>query len=444
MNGKGVIINIKDMADVSSIQQLKAKQLLGTLTAEEKEVLDALVNSSPGNEQSIYTQMQEEAIKKIIISVFEIDWGAQHEKILAGIRDLTPEKQQFTDPKRHRRILWRSLAAVAAILILFIGRNFYHPAPKNGSSTWSIHQASFLADLQQEVTTALMIFPKDFVLPKNYLLSQDFTQKKSYVLQLDSLPEGEQILLGTWAIIKESERHIAFKKVDKSADYTIKDSAYTRISIPKDTVGWQISLPDGSRAVLAPRSSLAIFLHSSGTTIGQRIVLLEGQATFEVHPDSTVPFLVETNHLKMTAHGTLFTISDFNHENKASVSLFNGKLDVDNGKVTKRLKPAQKASIGPSSADIQVDTLSNVLERLPWKPDYFDFSRQTLPAAMKKLAAWYGISNVFLGPGVDTTTPGSLSDGHLRKDLSLFEIVKILNRDDLHFYPGNKTLTVTK
>lgn len=85
-----------------------------------------------------------------------------------------------------------------------------------------------------------------------------------------------------------------------------------------------ISLSDGSRVVLEPKSTL----HFPATfQDGERQVWLEGKAFFEVAKDSLHPFLVKTNSLNVKVLGTSFNVSSF-EDKPAEVSVITGKVAV--------------------------------------------------------------------------------------------------------------------
>lgn len=268
---------------------------------------------------------------------------------------------------------------------------------------------------------------------------------KGDTVHLATMPEGGIAKLGNWLITKRGSRHLAWQFMGHPDDNTdLMDSLYNTVSIPKNDGQWQISLPDESRVILEPGSSLAILLHPFGKAEEQRVLLLEGTATFAVKANASVPFRVETRNGEITARGTFFSVSDLKKENKARITLFSGKLEVCNGKIVRSLMPAQKATINPLSSKIQIEPVAIVLHEMPWKPAFFDFSGQRLPDVMRSIASMYGLSKVVIGPGLDTVTRGWLIDGHVSKDLSLPDLLHMLSRDSLHFSLINKTIFVSK
>ncbi len=85
-----------------------------------------------------------------------------------------------------------------------------------------------------------------------------------------------------------------------------------------------VSLPDGSKVILDPRSVLR---YPEKFPIGERLVTLEGKAFFDVAKDSLNPFFVKTNALNVRVIGTSFNISSFMNE-PAEVSVITGKVAV--------------------------------------------------------------------------------------------------------------------
>lgn len=91
------------------------------------------------------------------------------------------------------------------------------------------------------------------------------------------------------------------------------------------TVNATLPLPDGSIVVLNPGSSL-YFPENFST--GERLVMLEGSAFFEVMPDKTKPFVVESNELRTHVLGTSFWVKEGRPNQPASVVVRTGKVMV--------------------------------------------------------------------------------------------------------------------
>lgn len=89
-----------------------------------------------------------------------------------------------------------------------------------------------------------------------------------------------------------------------------------------------ISLPDGSKATLYAGSSIKypnIFINN------ERLIKLEGEATFEVKSNPENPFYVENSDgTRVKAYGTKFSVRNYKEDKIISVYLERGIVDFEN------------------------------------------------------------------------------------------------------------------
>ncbi|MCU0373670.1 MAG: FecR domain-containing protein [Chitinophagaceae bacterium] len=86
-----------------------------------------------------------------------------------------------------------------------------------------------------------------------------------------------------------------------------------------------LPLPDGSLVVLNPGSTL-YFPEKFSTN--ERLVMLQGNAFFEVMPDKSKPFVVESNKLRTHVLGTSFWVKESTANQPAAVIVCTGKVMV--------------------------------------------------------------------------------------------------------------------
>ena len=97
----------------------------------------------------------------------------------------------------------------------------------------------------------------------------------------------------------------------------------TECSVPMGEIK-EITLADGSKVTLNAGSTL-----SYPEEFGQkRIVKLSGEATFNVTASKTHPFIVKTDDICVTAHGTVFNVCDYPSDLTACATLCSGKIGV--------------------------------------------------------------------------------------------------------------------
>lgn len=114
-----------------------------------------------------------------------------------------------------------------------------------------------------------------------------------------------------------------------------------------------ICLPDGTTVWIARGSSVG---YSETGESGQREVVLDGEAFFDVAKDSLRPFVVKTQYLSVVTVGTRFNVRANEGEN-VEIMLEEGSVRLRNpqGVNLMRLLPDQTATLDVSTGDIFID-----------------------------------------------------------------------------------------
>ncbi|OCW95869.1 hypothetical protein A9168_00840 [Macellibacteroides sp. HH-ZS] len=84
-------------------------------------------------------------------------------------------------------------------------------------------------------------------------------------------------------------------------------------------------LPDGSRIWLNKGTRIE---YNQQFGIGNRDVMLNGEAYFEVAKNKELSFIVKTKSIDVTALGTSFNVNAYDGENQATTTLYTGKVNV--------------------------------------------------------------------------------------------------------------------
>lgn len=95
----------------------------------------------------------------------------------------------------------------------------------------------------------------------------------------------------------------------------------------------RIVLPDGTEVTLNAMTTLQ---YDCAMSSGERRVLVEGEAFFDVAKDSIHPFVIDVNQMEVTCLGTSLNVCNYEDDQTASVVLVDGKVRVvtDNGDLT--------------------------------------------------------------------------------------------------------------
>lgn len=145
-------------------------------------------------------------------------------------------------------------------------------------------------------------------------------------------------------------------------------------------------LPDGSKVILNSESRVE---YQPGFSGRERLIILEGEAFFEVKKDESMPFRVLSNGVSTVALGTSFNVNS-KFENKVEVSLITGSVQVSGGNdQSVILMPGKSAEINEVGL-IVVNDFDND-EKTGWKDGILVFKDNSLGEIFEKLTDWYGV-----------------------------------------------------
>lgn len=137
-----------------------------------------------------------------------------------------------------------------------------------------------------------------------------------------------------------------------------RDYEYTAYSNTSGDVA-AIMLDDSTRVWLGTKSSI---LYNTDARNTERVVKLTGEAYFDVHRDTSRPFIVKTGSLDVRVLGTTFCVEADEISGKVSVLLERGsvRLQSPEGVGLVRLSPDQKAEFDTGTGDLSVEPMGAV------------------------------------------------------------------------------------
>lgn len=352
--------------------------------------------------------------KTLVLDEFEDDEDLR-EFILSKIdtSDLKQKKSYFS-PKLH------SLAVAATVLIfMFTGLYFYYNSKV----------------IKQTVK-------KEVAIRKN---TNDI--KPGGIKAILTLADGKQIILddsksgividqGGIKIHKNSKGIIEYSQTEQldhiDAKIESPQVVYNTIQTP---VGgkFQLNLADGSKVWLNSESSLRFPVFFSGDT---REVELEGEAYFEVSKDQHKKFSVRSGNQTVEVLGTHFNINAYANEPSITTTLIEGAVRVIelNTNKSQILKPGEQAVV---SKDIKVQHKEDIQADLAWKEGYFNFDNANIETIMRQLGRAYGITTRY-----ETSMPETHFEGAISTNLTLLEVLDILQKSNIHFRLEGKEVIV--
>lgn len=152
-----------------------------------------------------------------------------------------------------------------------------------------------------------------------------------------------------------------------------------------------ITLADGSTVYLNGGSTLHIHKQFSL----HRVLKLEGEAFFNVQPDSLRPFVVHSSGMETQVLGTSFSVRAFEGESQR-IAVKTGRVairDRQGGQIQQELTVNQAVDISPSLSVVKIRTI-NPEDAFAWVEGVLVFKQQPLVEVIRELERWYGLEPV--------------------------------------------------
>lgn len=261
-----------------------------------------------------------------------------------------------------------------------------------------------------------------------------------------TLDDGHSLLLDEQrnAVLKDSEglkiRQVGGMVVYEPLENGDHSHSYNVIATPRGGQ-YSLQLPDGSKVWLNAASSLRFPTRFTGS---QRTVELNGEAFFEIVPDSQrgefTPFYVETKG-KQTVKvlGTKFNINSYADELSIKTTLVEGSVEIlDPQGETTRLKPRQQAMLSDNGKLRVIDGV-DLEEALAWRNGMWLFRETEIREILRQVARWYDVDVVY-----EKDIPERRFNGGISRDSRLSSILAILETSGIHFSVEGKTIKVTR
>jgi ferric-dicitrate binding protein FerR (iron transport regulator) len=169
----------------------------------------------------------------------------------------------------------------------------------------------------------------------------------------------------------------------------------------------------------------------------QRAVEITGEVYFEVAMNSK-PFSVTAGDARVEVLGTHFNINAYPDEAKLNTTLIEGAVRITRGPSSMVLAPGQQAQIRKNGA-MELKKDADVEEAISWTQGYFHFTDASLETVLRQLSRWYDVDIIYERKPADETFSGDI-----QKSLSLSQVLKILEKNQVKFQISGKRLIVIK
>lgn len=187
-----------------------------------------------------------------------------------------------------------------------------------------------------------------------------------------------------------------------------------------------ITLEDGTRIWLNVDTRIAYPKTFENQAV--REISLDGEAYFQVTSDSTRPFIVNTEGVRVTVLGTTFLIKSYESEERIETTLVEGRVVVESlGEKfdVVVLKPSQVASYDKNTKRIKVDDQPKAESAAGWKDGRLVFDDKPLSEIVSALERWYDVHIT-----VEDRNALKCHFSAKIEDLSLVEVLELFKASD--------------
>ncbi len=206
------------------------------------------------------------------------------------------------------------------------------------------------------------------------------------VLNLDEKKEKDEIKEKDGTVISNTGSALVY---NVSAKTNNQKTIYNSLVVPRGGE-YQLQLEDGTKVWVNSETRLR---YPTQFADNKRVVLLEGEAYFEVSKDKTRPFIVKTQGVDVRVLGTHFNISSYADEDAVRTTLVEGSVSVMDNKNPDEnllLSPGHQAVFSKKSGDLKNKKV-NVDLYASWKDGKFVFQESSLTDIMNRVSRWYDV-----------------------------------------------------
>ncbi len=398
---------------LASLEYLLQRYVDKTCTPEERAQLMELLQQS-GNDVDLQQQIDK------LINERDVRYtmpDAAAEAVLNTILQTgkTPVISISNDSIK-RISIWRRLAVAASLALLLSAGGWF----------WLSRTPS--VDI---VKTEMKPSKADDILPggNKALLTLD----DGSTIMLDSTSNGVVAQQGGATVLKSGNGQLAYD-VSKTDPEKI---LYNTLSTPRGGQ-YQLVLPDGSKVWLNSGSTIRYPTNFTGK---ERKIDLSGEAYFEVVKNASMPFKVNVNgKTEVEVLGTHFNINSYTDEPSINTTLLEGSVRVTAlaTHYTRLIAPGEQAQL-KANGQIDLNKTVNIDQVMAWKNGIFNFDDADLPTVLRQLSRWYDVDIVYEGP-----VPQREFGGKMQRDLNLSQILRILEKNNVHYKTEKQKLIIMK
>ena len=343
---------------IKMIPLLLCKQLAGTLTDEERAVLDDWRRECPANEE-VFRRLNNP--RRLDVE-HRIDRISDYQRPLADMQSRL-DLQGKTGKTRRIRPFLRWVAAAAVVILL----------ADVGLMLWKRHALNHPAE--QAIARAL--------------IAPGHTQAVLTLADGETVSLGDDPQKNDEAIARATER----QQADSPGTDASREVAFNNLTTPRGGE-FKVTLEDGTEVWLNADSRLH---YPEVFGDAERRVELTGEAYFKVARDDERPFYVVSGGQEIRVYGTEFNINAYTDQQEIYTTLVAGSISlrpVDGNKSELLLTPGYQAVFDKEEATAHVQAVDTEVVT-SWRSGVFVFENQTMEQIMHALSRWYDFEYEF-------------------------------------------------
>jgi len=193
-----------------------------------------------------------------------------------------------------------------------------------------------------------------------------------------------------------------------------------------------IHLEDGSSIWLSSGTKLVIDKNKKGETIAR----LNGEAFFDLTPNTNRKFIVDLGNFQVKDIGTTFNVRAYESEQTISTTLIKGQIDLikGSGRSFLTVKPGEYVEYNKTSKEIAVNQQDPSIVTA-WKDGKFVFIDQPLSEICTDLENWYNVEIQIEDQKLASTRYTSV----VKRSTTIEMVLRILSvTDQIHYEITNK------
>ncbi|MCY1633439.1 FecR family protein [Marinifilum sp. D737] len=255
------------------------------------------------------------------------------------------------------------------------------------------------------------------------------------VLDLDANRKKNSIKEKDGTVINNTGTGLVYDASNKANELI----SYNSLVVPRGGE-FQLELEDGTKVWVNSDTRLR---YPTKFPKDERVVLLEGEAYFEVSKDKNRPFIVKTQGVDVRVLGTQFNVSSYVDDESIQTTLVEGSVavvDRKNPKTNLLLDPGYQAVFSKNARDIENKKVKVELYT-SWKDGKFVFEQSSLYDIMNKVSRWYDVKVFY-----QNNEAGDINfTGTLKRYESLDRLLGMIEKtNEVKFFFKDNTIIVQK